>query len=143
MTVNDSLSLRVLVKILVMRKSWCFTERMVLNSSAFRYNCNTEQTIFPTVGVNCMYDPMMTLKTMKIMKQALDSHDLTPFLMTQPNGFHCPGTGKKGYLACPEYPYGEYLNELKYPYGEFLASHDCPVSEYLTFPMISSWFKIL
>ncbi|KAK4289590.1 hypothetical protein Pmani_037450 [Petrolisthes manimaculis] len=56
------------------------------------------------VGLNCQFDPTGTLKTMKIMKEALHAAGLSPFLMTQPNGFHCPGTGKHGYTECPEYP---------------------------------------
>ncbi|XP_050714848.1 betaine--homocysteine S-methyltransferase 1-like [Eriocheir sinensis] len=57
------------------------------------------------VGVNCMFDPDTTVKTIKIMKDALDAAGLSPYLMTQPNGFLCPGVGKMGYLSCPEYPY--------------------------------------
>ncbi|XP_066972846.1 betaine--homocysteine S-methyltransferase 1-like isoform X2 [Macrobrachium rosenbergii] len=57
------------------------------------------------VGVNCLYDPHMTLDTMKLMKKALDEAGLKPFLMTQPNGFYTTGTGKEGYLSCPEYPF--------------------------------------
>ncbi|XP_071539803.1 betaine--homocysteine S-methyltransferase 1-like [Panulirus ornatus] len=57
------------------------------------------------VGLNCMFDPDMTMKTMRTMKVALEAEGLRPFLMTQPNGFHCPASGTGGYLACPEFPY--------------------------------------
>lgn len=57
------------------------------------------------VGVNCMFDPETTVKSIKAMKVALDSAGLSPYLMTQPNGFLCPGVGKEGYLSCPEFPY--------------------------------------
>ncbi|KAK7071312.1 hypothetical protein SK128_028296 [Halocaridina rubra] len=57
------------------------------------------------VGVNCMYDPYMTLDTIREMKRALDGAGLSPFLMTQPNGFYTTGTGKYGYLECHEYPF--------------------------------------
>jgi len=57
------------------------------------------------VGVNCVFDPDGTLTTIKKMKEALDAEGLKPFLMTQPNGFMCPGTGKHGYTSCPEYPF--------------------------------------
>ncbi|KAK7071311.1 hypothetical protein SK128_028295 [Halocaridina rubra] len=57
------------------------------------------------VGVNCMFDPYMTIETIKAMKEALDGAGLRPYLMTQPNGFFTTGTGKEGYLACPEYPF--------------------------------------
>lgn len=57
------------------------------------------------VGVNCLFDPDTTVKTIKAMKDALDAAGLSPYLMTQPNGFLCPGVGKQGYLSCPEFPY--------------------------------------
>ncbi|KAG0717645.1 Betaine--homocysteine S-methyltransferase 1 [Chionoecetes opilio] len=57
------------------------------------------------VGVNCMFDPDTTVRTIQAMKTALDAAGLSPYLMTQPNGFHCPGVGKEGYLSCPEFPY--------------------------------------
>ncbi|XP_068234768.1 betaine--homocysteine S-methyltransferase 1-like isoform X2 [Palaemon carinicauda] len=57
------------------------------------------------VGVNCLFDPYMTVDTIKVMKSALDEAGLKPFLLTQPNGFFTTGTGKEGYLSCPEYPF--------------------------------------
>ena len=54
-----------------------------------------------------MFDPDTTVRSIKAMKTALDNAGLSPYLMTQPNGFHCPGAGKQGYLSCPEFPYGE------------------------------------
>lgn len=60
-----------------------------------------------SVGVNCLFDPDTTVKTIKLMKDALDAAGLSPYLMTQPNGFWCPRVGNKGYLSCPEFPYGK------------------------------------
>lgn len=57
------------------------------------------------VGVNCKFDPFMTMDTIKLMKTALDAEGLKPYLMTQPNGFFTPGTGKDGYAECPEFPF--------------------------------------
>ncbi|KAK7082889.1 hypothetical protein SK128_018859 [Halocaridina rubra] len=57
------------------------------------------------VGVNCLFDPYMTIDTIKAMKRALDFEGLKPFLMAQPNGFFTTGTGKRGYASCPEYPF--------------------------------------
>ncbi|XP_042892141.1 betaine--homocysteine S-methyltransferase 1-like [Penaeus japonicus] len=56
------------------------------------------------VGVNCLFDPVMTLDTIRLMKEALDAEGLRPFLMTQPNGFFSTGMDRYGYLSCPEYP---------------------------------------
>lgn len=58
------------------------------------------------VGVNCLFDPLMTIDTIRLMKEALDAQGLRPFLMTQPNGFFSTGTDRYGYLSCPEYPLG-------------------------------------
>ncbi|XP_045110783.1 betaine--homocysteine S-methyltransferase 1-like isoform X2 [Portunus trituberculatus] len=57
------------------------------------------------VGVNCLFDPDTTVRTIKAMKAALNNAGLSPYLMTQPNGFMCPGAGTQGYLSCPEFPY--------------------------------------
>lgn len=55
-----------------------------------------------------MFDMSVTLKTIRIMKEALAAEGLDPFLMTQANGFHCSDAPRTGYIGCPEYPYGEY-----------------------------------
>ncbi|XP_063589730.1 betaine--homocysteine S-methyltransferase 1-like isoform X1 [Penaeus indicus] len=57
------------------------------------------------VGVNCLFDPVMTFDTIRLMKEALDAQGLRPFLMTQPNGFFTEGADKTGYLGVPEYPF--------------------------------------
>ncbi|CAL4088391.1 unnamed protein product, partial [Meganyctiphanes norvegica] len=57
------------------------------------------------VGLNCMFDLDMTIANIRVMKDALDKAGLKPFLMTQPNGFYTTGTGKFGYMDCPEYPF--------------------------------------
>ena len=61
----------------------------------------------PTVGLNCLFDPKMTLEHISHMKSALDSAGLSPFLMTQPNCFWTTGCGKGGWTECPEYPLGQ------------------------------------
>ncbi|XP_037787975.1 betaine--homocysteine S-methyltransferase 1-like [Penaeus monodon] len=57
------------------------------------------------VGVNCLYDPIIIIDTIRLMKEALDAEGLRPFLMTQPNGFFTEGADKSGYLGVPEYPF--------------------------------------
>ncbi|XP_042876696.1 S-methylmethionine--homocysteine S-methyltransferase BHMT2-like [Penaeus japonicus] len=59
---------------------------------------------FSMIGVNCLSDPVMTIDTMRLMKEALDAEGLRPLLMTQPNGFFSTGTDRYGYRSCPEYP---------------------------------------
>ena len=62
------------------------------------------------MGLNCQYDPNTSLKTMKMMKEALDKEDLHPFLMIQTLGYHCPEVenAKNGYHELPEFPYCKY-----------------------------------
>ena len=40
------------------------------------------------------------------MKVALEAFNLSPYLMTQPNGYRCPDCGAFGWLSLPEFPYG-------------------------------------
>ena len=59
------------------------------------------------LGLNCQYDPDICIKTMRMMKEALDKENLHPFLMLQPLGFHVPEAEnlKGGYHELPEYPF--------------------------------------
>ena len=55
------------------------------------------------IGVNCRFDPNMSLQTIGLMKEALDKEGLERHLMrTQPVGYHTPDTG-----GLPEAPLGE------------------------------------
>merc|ERR1711872_1081873 len=57
------------------------------------------------VGTNCLFDPWIGLETLKKMKVALEAFNLSPYLMTQPNGYRCPDCGAFGWLSLPEFPY--------------------------------------
>ena len=63
------------------------------------------------LGLNCQYDPDTCIKTMRMMKDALDQQNLRPFLMIQALGFHVPDAEnlKDGYHELPEYPYCKNL----------------------------------
>ncbi|XP_077978407.1 betaine--homocysteine S-methyltransferase 1-like [Glandiceps talaboti] len=58
------------------------------------------------LGVNCLYDPDTSIRTMKMMKEALDEAGLKPYLMAQPVGFHTQevNNNKFGYMHLPEWP---------------------------------------
>nr|XP_006814173.1 PREDICTED: betaine--homocysteine S-methyltransferase 1-like [Saccoglossus kowalevskii] len=58
------------------------------------------------VGINCLFDPENCIKTMKVIKSALDEAGLKPFLMAQPVGFYTHEANQSfgGYMALPEYP---------------------------------------
>lgn len=58
------------------------------------------------VGLNCHFDPFKTLEALAIMKAALKSAGLDPYLMAQPLGFHTPDAGKQGFIDLPEFPFG-------------------------------------
>ncbi|XP_078660797.1 betaine--homocysteine S-methyltransferase 1-like [Branchiostoma floridae x Branchiostoma belcheri] len=59
------------------------------------------------IGVNCKFDPATCLKTVRLMKAALEREGLSPFLMVQPVGFHCPEVEMEheGYGMLPENPF--------------------------------------
>jgi len=57
------------------------------------------------VGVNCHFDPFVSLEAMKKMKAGLDAADLHPYLMVQPLAYHTPDAGKQGFIDLPEFPF--------------------------------------
>ncbi|XP_019629987.1 PREDICTED: betaine--homocysteine S-methyltransferase 1-like [Branchiostoma belcheri] len=59
------------------------------------------------IGINCQFDPNTGLKTMSLMKAALEKEGLSPYLMMQPLGFHCPEVEHEyeGYQMLPECPF--------------------------------------
>ena len=63
------------------------------------------------IGLNCNFDYTVSLKTMEMMKEALDRWDLRPYLMMQPLGFLCPETEnlQEGYVELPECPFGWFI----------------------------------
>ncbi len=60
------------------------------------------------VGVNCLFDPYITIETVKLMKAALDEEGLKPYLMCQALGFMTPDVRNEhyGWAQLPEFPYG-------------------------------------
>jgi betaine-homocysteine S-methyltransferase len=59
------------------------------------------------VGINCHFDPDTVLAGLKKMKEALDAEGLTPYLMSQPLGYHTPDARKQGFIDLPEFPFGK------------------------------------
>lgn len=58
------------------------------------------------VGINCHFDPDTVLAGLKKMKEALDAEGLSPYLMSQPLGYHTPDAKKQGFIDLPEFPFG-------------------------------------
>lgn len=61
------------------------------------------------VGVNCKFDPTTSIKTLILMKEALDKEGLSPHLIIQPVGYHTPDAGRAGFASLPELPFGKKL----------------------------------
>ena len=57
------------------------------------------------VGVNCHFDPFVSLKAMKKMKQGLQDAGLSAYLMCQPIGYLSPDARKQGHIDLPEFPF--------------------------------------
>ena len=61
------------------------------------------------VGLNCIFDPFISLEGLGRMKVALDSFNLKPHLMVQPLGYKTPDAGHYGWVDIPEFPYGNNI----------------------------------
>jgi len=58
------------------------------------------------VGINCHFDPEITLEAIRLMKKGLDNAKLKAHLMTQPLAYHTPDAGVQGFIDLPEFPFG-------------------------------------
>ncbi|XP_076332406.1 betaine--homocysteine S-methyltransferase 1-like isoform X1 [Tachypleus tridentatus] len=57
------------------------------------------------VGVNCRFDPFVSLEAVRLMKKALDAEGLKAHLICQPLAFFTPDAGKLGFLYLSEFPF--------------------------------------
>ncbi|CAH1789184.1 unnamed protein product [Owenia fusiformis] len=57
------------------------------------------------VGVNCHFDPQISLECISKMKEGLDAAGLKPYLMAQPLAYHTPDCNKQGFIDLPEFPF--------------------------------------
>lgn len=61
------------------------------------------------VGINCHFDPFVTLKTLALMKEGLVKEGLygpgKTHLAIQPLGYMTPDAGKQGFIDLPEFPF--------------------------------------
>uniref|UniRef100_A0A2K5WQP8 Betaine--homocysteine S-methyltransferase n=1 Tax=Macaca fascicularis TaxID=9541 RepID=A0A2K5WQP8_MACFA len=58
------------------------------------------------IGVNCHFDPTISLQTVKLMKEGLEAARLKAHLMSQPLAYHTPDCNKQGFIDLPEFPFG-------------------------------------
>jgi len=62
-----------------------------------------------TVGINCHFDPFVSLDAMRLMRDALEAERLLErptYLMCQPLAYFTPDAGKQGFIDLPEFPFG-------------------------------------
>lgn len=59
------------------------------------------------IGVNCKFDPTTSLRTLVMMREALDREGLSCHLMIQPVGYHTPDAARTGFSSLPELPFGK------------------------------------
>ena len=57
------------------------------------------------VGINCHFDPTISLECIRRMKTGLEAAGLSPFLFVQPLGYCTPDAGKQGFIDLPEFPF--------------------------------------
>ena len=57
------------------------------------------------VGINCHFDPFISLDCIRKMKAGLEAAGLSPFLFLQPLGYCTPDAGKQGFIDLPEFPF--------------------------------------
>lgn len=58
------------------------------------------------VGVNCHFDPMTCVKTVKMMKEGVEKAGLKAHYMVQPLAYHTPDCNCQGFIDLPEFPFG-------------------------------------
>ncbi|XP_048874626.1 betaine--homocysteine S-methyltransferase 1 [Brienomyrus brachyistius] len=57
------------------------------------------------VGVNCHFDPMTCVKTVKLMKEGVERAGLKAHFMVQPLAYHTPDCNRQGFIDLPEFPF--------------------------------------
>ncbi|TDH13016.1 hypothetical protein EPR50_G00052690 [Perca flavescens] len=57
------------------------------------------------VGVNCHFDPMTCVKTVKMMKEGVEKAGLKAHYMVQPLAYHTPDCNCQGFIDLPEFPF--------------------------------------
>jgi len=58
------------------------------------------------VGVNCHFDPFVSLEALREMKKAMDAAKIKKHMIAQPLGFHTPDAKLQGFIDLPEFPFG-------------------------------------
>lgn len=62
------------------------------------------------VGVNCQFDPDISLASINEIKRGLEAEGIKKHLMAQPIAFKTPDANKYGFVHLKEGPFGKYIN---------------------------------
>ncbi|KAL0965324.1 hypothetical protein UPYG_G00279780 [Umbra pygmaea] len=57
------------------------------------------------VGINCHFDPLTCVKTVKMMKEGVERAGLKAHYMVQPLAYHTPDCNCQGFIDLPEFPF--------------------------------------
>jgi len=57
------------------------------------------------VGMNCHFDPFVSLDCIRKMKAGLDAAGLHPYLFIQPLAYYTPDALRQGFIDLPEFPF--------------------------------------
>lgn len=60
------------------------------------------------MGINCHFDPETCVKTVKMMKEAVEKAGLKAHYMCQPLAYHTPDCNCQGFIDLPEFPFGMF-----------------------------------
>lgn len=60
------------------------------------------------VGINCHFDPVTCVKTVKMMKEGVEKAGLKAHYMSQPLAYHTPDCNCQGFIDLPEFPFSMY-----------------------------------
>lgn len=65
------------------------------------------------MGVNCHFDPVTCVKTVKMMKEGVEKAGLKAHYMSQPLAYHTPDCNRQGFIDLPEFPFSTYTHPLQ------------------------------
>ena len=64
------------------------------------------------VGINCHFDPDVSLAAVAEIKKGLDAAGIKKHLIVQPLGYKTPDVNTQGFIDLPEFPFGEHICTL-------------------------------
>ena len=75
------------------------------------------------VGINCHFDPEISVAAVAEIKKGLQAEGITRHLMVQPLGYKTPDVNIQGFIDLPEFPFGKYLYESLVTYASMFCKN--------------------